>query len=138
MPNGFFLPNGNCFGWQPNEWMTFQVGVKTLDGNDAMSCVGVGFASSIASVTVVMRAVKNGCGYPCTTCDPVRDAEIYVGTGRAGLKKLGLQPLTDAFAPYTFAMPVPNIDTVVVCRKGAGFDAEDVEVDAIQGTCPPL
>jgi len=26
---GFFPPNGNCFGYFPNEWMTFQVGIKT-------------------------------------------------------------------------------------------------------------
>jgi hypothetical protein len=26
---GYFPPNGNCFGYFPNEWMTFQVHIKT-------------------------------------------------------------------------------------------------------------
>jgi hypothetical protein len=26
---GYFPPNGNCFGYFPNEWMTFQVRIKT-------------------------------------------------------------------------------------------------------------
>jgi len=25
---GYFAPNGNCFGYAPNEWMTFQVHIK--------------------------------------------------------------------------------------------------------------
>ena len=25
----FFAPNGNCFGYVANEWMTFQVKIKT-------------------------------------------------------------------------------------------------------------
>jgi hypothetical protein len=25
----FFAPSGNCFGWFPNEWMTFQIHIKT-------------------------------------------------------------------------------------------------------------
>ena len=28
-PPSFFPPKGSCFGYLPNEWMTFQVGVKT-------------------------------------------------------------------------------------------------------------
>ena len=28
-PNGYFPPTGNCFGWFPNEWMTFQIKIKT-------------------------------------------------------------------------------------------------------------
>lgn len=27
--SGYFPPNGNCFGYFPNEWMTFQVRIKT-------------------------------------------------------------------------------------------------------------
>jgi hypothetical protein len=28
-PSNYFPPSGNCFGWFPDEWMTFQIKIKT-------------------------------------------------------------------------------------------------------------